>query len=105
MSFARSKGPKLSQICFADDRILVAEANRDQVNVIQNVMESFCDISGQKLKFSKSKVLFSNNTNDTDEATLSQGLGIEQTSNLGIYLGAPMLHQRNFKESDQFVFG
>lgn len=36
--FGRSLSPKLSHICFADDIILFAEANLDQVHVIRQVL-------------------------------------------------------------------
>ncbi|GAU35861.1 hypothetical protein TSUD_63510 [Trifolium subterraneum] len=89
LSFGRG-GPKVSHICFADDLVLVAEANMEQVILIKDVLDSFCSNSGQQINLNKSRVFFSRNIAEQNALMLSQGLGIEQTNDLGIYLGAPM---------------
>jgi hypothetical protein len=103
LSFGRGGGPKLYHICFADDLVLVAEANNDQVILIKDALDRFCLNSGQKINFNKSKVFFSRNIVDSDATMLSHGLGIEKTHDLGMYLGAPMLHQRISRNSYTFI--
>lgn len=103
LSFGRGNGPLVSHIFFADDIVLFAEANVDQVQVIKDVLDEFCSKSGQKVSLQKSKVFFSKNTKNEDAVNLSNLLGIDQTDNSGIYLGAPLLHQRVSKQSVSFV--
>lgn len=102
-SFGRGSCPKLSHICFADDLILVAEASLGQVRNIKGILREFCDAFGQKISFDKSTVFFSSNVPDTIATDLSQELGIQATNDLGVYLGAPMIHQRTSALSYKFV--
>ena len=41
-------GPPLSHLFFADDLLIFADAFEDQINVIMNCMNNFCNLSGQK---------------------------------------------------------
>lgn len=41
-------GPLLSNLFFADDIILFAEASLDQENVIHDCLDRFCNASGKK---------------------------------------------------------
>ncbi|GAU10423.1 hypothetical protein TSUD_421820 [Trifolium subterraneum] len=75
----------------------------EQVILIKDVLDSFCSNSGQKINLNKSRVFFSRNIAEQNALMLSQGLGIEQTNDLGIYLGAPMLHQRASRNSYSFI--
>lgn len=92
--FGRGSSPKLSHICFADDLILVAEASMGQVQNIKTILHDFCEASGQKISLQKSNVFFSGNVQEQVAAGLSRELGISITSDLGCYLGIPMLLQR-----------
>jgi hypothetical protein len=47
-------GPKLSHIYFADDLVLVAEANTNHVTLIKDVLDWFCFNYSQKINFTKS---------------------------------------------------
>lgn len=101
--FGRGSGPKLSHVCFADDLLLVAEASLEQVHNIKHILQEFCSASGQKISLAKSHVFFSNNVPEDTTSRLSQELGIQITSDLGVYLGAPMIHQRASAQSYKFV--
>ncbi|KAL4348482.1 hypothetical protein GQ457_17G005590 [Hibiscus cannabinus] len=68
-------GPPLFHLFFADDMVLFAEATHDQVQIIQVVLAQFCRLSGHK-------------TSIADE------FGFEAISDLGMYLGVPLLHTR-----------
>lgn len=96
-------GLLFSHICFADDLILVAEANRDQVLMFKNILDEFCYCSEQKVNLSKSKVYFSPNLSSSIFADLSLLLGVEETKDLGQYLGASMMHQIVSKHSFSFM--
>lgn len=102
-SFGRGDSPKISHMCFADDIILVAEASVNQVEVMKGILQDFCAVAGQKINLAKSQVFFSLNTSEELATSLSAALGVNITKDLGVYLGAPMLHQRLSKHSFTFV--
>ena len=96
-------GPALSHLYFADDLILFAKATTEQVQVIKGALDIFCKSSGQKVNFSKSCVFFSKKVPHLRRNELSQELGIKLTSDLGRYLGVPLLHNKCSKQYFQFV--
>lgn len=55
-------GPHLSHVFFADDLLLFSEASFAQARVMEHVITDFCDISGQRMNRSKSRVWFSPST-------------------------------------------
>lgn len=91
---ASRNGPKLSNLCFADDIILFAEANIEQATIIHQCLQRFCSASGSKISYGKSRVYFSNNMSNDDQQSVSAALGIESTQDLGMYLGMPTLTSR-----------
>lgn len=103
LKFGRGVGPIVSHVCFADDLILIAEANLDQINLIKGVLDEFCLFSGQKVNLGKSKVFFSNNISLESSDFFSRELGIDRTADLGTYLGSPMLHQRISKHCFSYI--
>ena len=48
-------------LMFADDLILFAKADLKNNTIIKDVLDSFCEIFGQKVSLSKSRVYFSPN--------------------------------------------
>ena len=80
-------GPPLSHLFFADDLIIFAEARLDQVQVIKDCLNAFCDASGQKINEGKTRVFFSRNINHNIKSQLSHSLGFNMSADLGRYLG------------------
>ena len=62
---ASRAGLAFSHLFFADDLVLFAKADRKNCQSVRDVLETFCELSGQKVNLSKSKVLFSANV-DSD---------------------------------------
>ncbi|XP_019200239.1 PREDICTED: uncharacterized protein LOC109193862 [Ipomoea nil] len=87
-------GPTLSHMCFADDMVIFSEASLEQVAVIKQCLDRYCEASGQKISLGKSQVFFSRNTGPVLQDTIATELGIPPTADLGRYLGVPSLHGR-----------
>ncbi|CAL9019822.1 unnamed protein product, partial [Prunus brigantina] len=87
-------GPKISHLCFADDLLLFAEASTRQARVMKRCLDKFCRASGQVVSFEKSQILCSPNVPNSLAAEISGICESPLTSNLGKYLGVPLIHSR-----------
>lgn len=58
-----STGPTLSHLCFVDDMVLFSEASIEQLEIIWDCLNRFCEASGQKISYNNSQVFFSKNIN------------------------------------------
>ncbi|XP_031125131.1 uncharacterized protein LOC116027569 [Ipomoea triloba] len=86
--------PTLSHLCFANDTVLFTEASLEQVDIVKDCLLQFCDASGQRINFAKSQVFFSKNVPPVLASAISNQLQIEQTNDLGKYLGVKSIHGR-----------
>lgn len=88
-------GPTLSNLFFADDIVLFAEASVEQASLIRACLDRFCNASGQKA----SLPYFSKNVEMDVQTEIGESLGMEITSDLGMYLGMPTLTSRVTKDT------
>ncbi|EEF37629.1 conserved hypothetical protein [Ricinus communis] len=79
------------------------EASDDQVGVVKAVLNKFYEASGQRVSGLKTKVFFSSNVGLNKRRILASKLGYEMTSDLGKYLGMPILHGRINKNTYQGI--
>jgi ribonuclease HI len=100
---AARNGPAFSHLFFADDLVLFAKADRKNCQSVKEVLESFCDLSGQKVNLNKSKVFFSPNVSPILRSEFCAVLGFESTPNLGKYLGFPIKHIGSSSQDYDFV--
>ena len=96
-------GPGFSHIFFADDLLLFAKANARNSETILEILDHFCEISGQKVSSSKSRVVFSPNVDDQTKTSICNMLGISATSEIGRYLGFPIFHKGRNCNAFNFV--
>ena len=89
---ASQGGIAFSHLFFTDDLVLFAKADQKNFAVIRDVLDSFCDMSGQKVSNQKSRVFFSPNLPAHERERLSDILGFRSTPNQGKYLGFPIKH-------------
>lgn len=87
-------GLVITHLFFADDLILFGEASENQLQLMGETMKKFCDLSGHRINLAKSKAFFSRNVHITKALSLSQQVGIGITTDLGKYLGVPLLHTK-----------
>ncbi|KAK9992133.1 hypothetical protein SO802_027118 [Lithocarpus litseifolius] len=77
-----------------------SQGNTEAAN---EVLDEFCSLTGQKISLAKSKIFFFANSLKKDKERVVQHLGIAETSNLGKYLGFPILHNGRRRNEFQFV--
>ncbi|XP_050248656.1 uncharacterized protein LOC126695903 [Quercus robur] len=85
--------PAFSHLLFADNLVLFAEANAKNCIAVREVLDHFCNLSGQTMSDAKSRVYFSPNIDQYSKEAFSDILGFHQTECLGKYLGFPIKHQ------------
>ena len=71
--------------------------------VIREMLDEFCNQSGQTISEAKSRVFFSLNVDQSDSEALSDILGFQSTTNLGKYLGFPIHHSGASNQDFNFV--
>jgi hypothetical protein len=88
---AGRNGPLISHLMFADDLILFAEANMDQLNVVLKIIHQFCQMSGQQILQEKTSIMFSRNVDSQVKEELVRQSGFNEALSLGKYLGVPLV--------------
>ncbi|CAL1398235.1 unnamed protein product [Linum trigynum] len=96
-------GPALSHLFFADDLVLFAEASIIQADIVMECLNNFCLASGEMISKEKSRVFFSRNVKNKDRNDICNRMGIQATTDLGRYLGVPVLHGRITKSTYKFI--
>lgn len=93
----------VSHLCFADDTVLFAEAKIEQLETIMYCLNQFCEASGQKFSVSKTRIFFSKNVQWQVGFDIAGISGFSTTSDLGKYLGVPLLHKRVSKNTYAYL--
>ena len=83
--------------------MLFAKADSKNCESIIEVLDNFCNLAGQKVNLTKSKILFSPNVSCRRRRSIYRRLGIAATTNLGKYLGFPIIHQGRIGNAYNFV--
>lgn len=96
-------GPTISHLFYADDLILFSKAEARDCNVVMDILNSFCETSGQKVNILKSKVFVSKNVTRDRIGMIRDTTGIPITKNLGMYLGIPLIHEKVKKDSFKHI--
>ena len=89
---ASQSGPKFSHLLFADDLIFFAKADWVNCSTIRDVLDEFCELSGQSVSEAKSRVNVSPNVDRDTRESLCDILGFASTPFLRKYLGFPLKH-------------
>ncbi|KAA3460530.1 reverse transcriptase [Gossypium australe] len=95
---ASRKGPEISHLLFANDCMMFGEATEKGVRVLKDILQVYESCSGQCVKFGKSTVFYSTNTNEESKAAVLILLGVRSSSSPEKYLGLPnMVGKRKTK--------
>lgn len=87
-------GPSLSHLFFADDLILFARVTREQMKLINKVLDDFCQASRETISREKSVIFCSRSMPSHEARLLSNFSNFVLKKDPGLYLGVPLLHQR-----------
>lgn len=88
------EGVCISHLFFADDVLLFCQASREQVQVVTETLNVFCEASGIRVNLEKYRMFCSMNVDQGRQQVLSTISGMRPASNLGKYLGIPLLKGR-----------
>ena len=88
---------------FADDLVLFTEASMEQVVLLEQVFQTFCDSSRQKISKEKSVIYVSHNVKHDKAKALGDGMGVVVTKDLGRYLGVPNINGRVTKRTYGYI--
>ena len=88
---------------FADDLILFAKVEEKACKAILEVLNRFCEESGQKVGLEKLRIYFSPNVQEGISEEICSKLGIQATTNIGKYLGFPINHRGATRNRFSFV--
>ena len=84
-------GPIISHMFFVDDTLLFLRANGKNCRNIIQLLDLYCEVSGQKVNLNKSSVFFGANVPDETSLHLGNILGMKVVDNPGAYLGVPAI--------------
>ena len=70
--------PTISNFMFADDSILFCQATTGEVEVINEVLQTYANASGQCINMEKSSVYFSRNTYGSQRDVIVSMLGVKE---------------------------
>lgn len=87
---ASGSSPTFSHLFFADDLMLFGQASLKNSEEIDEVLTTFCQLFGQKVRKEKSRVLFSKNTPEDTRRVIRGSLGMLETRKFDKYLGFPL---------------
>lgn len=96
-------GPPITHLFFADDLLLFGEASTDQMGIMMHCLDTFCEASGQNVSKDKSRILVSNNVHRGEANRIRHLAGIRLTSDLGKYLGVPLIHTAPTRSTYNFI--
>ncbi|QHO24869.1 Retrovirus-related Pol polyprotein [Arachis hypogaea] len=85
---------------FADDLLVFAEANKEQIEKVKNCLKKFCNIFDLKISVAKIALLFSNNVTREKRRAILEVAQFEEKPHLGRYLRA--IISNHIKGSERF---
>ncbi|KAA3460989.1 reverse transcriptase [Gossypium australe] len=87
---ASINGPRINHLFFTDDALIFVKNKSCDVVALLNIFKNFTNVSRQEINFSKSMVLFSQNTSNAQRQRIGDLLRMEVVEKLDNYLGIPL---------------
>ena len=83
--------PSVSHLLFADDSLILMKADVLNAASLQQVLEAYCQSSGQMVSLAKSSIFFSPNVPEASRVEIRQELHIDTEALSDKYLGLPAM--------------
>ena len=89
--FVCKRAPKVTNLLFVDDSLLFFRAIQTEMEVVNEILQTYAQASGQNINLEKSSVYFSSNTPNCQKEEVKQILGVRDVDWFESYLGLPTL--------------
>lgn len=97
------QAPSVSHLLFADDSLLLMEANANAAREVNNILSTYEACSGQMINKEKSAILFSKNTVGSKRNEMKRILGINVEGFRGKYLGLSVYIGKNKARAFNYI--
>lgn len=94
-----ANGLAISHFMFADNLFLFGEASVEQMEVMPECLDAFCNSSSELVSKDKTHMFFLKNVPVRITRVVSPRARFQQTFNFGKYLGMLLLHKRVTKQT------
>ena len=81
--------PPVNHLLFADDSLLFFKANGVGANKVYQVLDTYCQATGQHINYSKSSIYFSKGVPDSVRGEIKETLNVPNETLNEKYLGMP----------------
>ena len=98
-----NKAPSISHLLFADDSLLLIQANKESVQEVNRILNTYEASSGQMVNKEKSSIQFSRNARKEDKLDLMRQLNIQKEGFNGKYLGLPVFVGKSKTKAFQYL--
>ena len=96
--------PPIHSILFADDLIICGKADIQEIYIINNILQSFCAMSGQTPSWTKSSILFSKKVSEATKTQIKVVFPIADFKPNTMHLGHPLLiSHRDKSKAYEFI--
>lgn len=95
--------PALTHLFFADDAVIFSKDSTADMYCLISILNKFISATGQKIKISKSGMIFGGAVNNSLRASISNITTIPVWTNPGVYLGVPAECGRSKSHNLQWV--
>jgi hypothetical protein len=96
--------PPIHSLLFADDLLVCGQATLQEASKMKNIIQDFCNRSGQIPNWNKSGIIFSKNVNNDVRQSIKQIFHVPNIDNKFVHLGHPLvLPGKNRNEAYNFI--
>ncbi|KAL4388185.1 hypothetical protein GQ457_09G012120 [Hibiscus cannabinus] len=88
-------GPHITHLLYADDNLMFIRNSVEEANRVKACLDVYATSSGQSVNYDKSPIYFSPSSTAAHRIAITDILGIQETSDPGMYLGMPLITGRN----------
>ena len=96
--------PPIHSILFADDLIICGKTDIQEIYIINNILQSFCAMSGQTPSWTKSSILFSKKVSEATKTQIKVVFSVTDFKPNTMHLGHPLLiSHRDKSKAYEFI--